>query len=343
MTEQPLVCICIPTYNAVSTVRETLLSILSQTYQNLVVHISDNASTDDTVNVVESMADSRVRIYRQAINVGAEENFNNCIRLAEGKYTAIFHADDLYEPEMVSKQVAYLESQPKIGAVFTQALTIDELGHAMPMGIIGRVPGSSDAISQLNFQELLRTTLEHHNFLICPSVMVRTHIYKEGIKEWGNTLYKSSSDVDVWFRLSQIAPIAVLAEPLMKYRISTAQFSNRIRNRIERTDFFLVMDDYLSKPEVRAFIGDDDIRHYRWLERHERTARAINLCVLARNVEAKRLLKDVFVLDALHAAISTRRGLVTFVAGLVLRVALNLNRFVDVSKLAKAIKKISWR
>src|ERR1035438_397419 len=103
--EPPLVCICLPTYNAALTVRQTLNSILAQTYTNLVVHVSDNASTDDTLKVIESFADSRVKIHRHSINVGGEGNFDRCIQLAEGKYTAIFHSDDIYEPEMVAKQV----------------------------------------------------------------------------------------------------------------------------------------------------------------------------------------------------------------------------------------------
>lgn len=105
----PLACICVPTYNAAGTIRETLESILSQTYSNLVVHISDNASTDDTLKIIESMADHRVAIHRHDVNVGGEGNFNRCIQMAEGKYTAIFHADDIYEPEMVERQVEFLE------------------------------------------------------------------------------------------------------------------------------------------------------------------------------------------------------------------------------------------
>lgn len=109
----PLVCICVPTYNAAITIRETLHSILSQTYKNLVIHISDNSSTDTTLKIVESMDDPRLRIHRQQKNIGAEGNFENCIRLGEGKYTAIFHADDIYEPEMVAKEVAFLEKKSR--------------------------------------------------------------------------------------------------------------------------------------------------------------------------------------------------------------------------------------
>src|SRR5450759_3573978 len=193
--ELPLVCICIPTYNAAVTIYETLKSILAQTYSNLVVHISDNASTDDTLQVIESIADPRVTIHRQEINIGAEGNFNRCIQLAVGKYTAIFHADDIYEPDMVAKQVARLEADQTLGAVFTAATMIDEQGKRF--GIIGRpVSGEGDA-SVYRFPELMKAVLKHSNFVICPSAMVRTQIYQQEIVQWRANLFRSSADLDV--------------------------------------------------------------------------------------------------------------------------------------------------
>lgn len=339
--EVPLVCICIPTYNVAGTVRETMESILAQTYSNLVVHVSDNASTDDTLKVIESVADTRVTIHRHDVNIGGEGNFTRCIQLATGKYTAIFHADDLYEPDMVAKQVAFLEENSDVGAVFTEAVTIDEQG--VPLGEIGHVPQSKGGIGRFSFRELLQTMLLHHNFLVCPSVMVRTEIYQDEIKEWGSNLFRSSSDIDTWLRLASSRSIAVLGEQLMRYRISPAQFSDTIRNRTERADFFLVMDHYLAKPEVRDFITKKDLRHYGWLERHERVSRALNLFGLGRVSEAKVLLKDFFCWDSIYAAMHSRRGLVTLAGGTVLRVLILSGVSKRGVEMVKAIKRISWR
>lgn len=340
--ESPLVCICIPTYNVEATVRETLESILAQTYPNLVVHVSDNASTDDTLRVVESIADSRITIHRQEKNIGAEGNFTKCLQLATGKYTAIFHADDLYEPEMVAKQVKFLEGHPDVGAVFTEAITINEQG--VPFGVIGRAPRSkAREVARFDFQELFQAMLLHHNFLVCPSAMVRTEIYRDEIKVWGGSLFQSASDVDTWLRLAAKQPIAVLGERLMQYRISQAQFSAAIRNRVERTDFFLVMDHYLAKPEIRNFTTKEDLRHYGWLERHERVARAFNLVGLGRIAEAKDLLKDSFGWDAIYAAMVSRRGAVTLAGGILLRLLMSFGAPRKIVAIASSIKRISWR
>lgn len=341
MSNVPLVCICVPTYNAASTMRQTLLSILAQSYSNLVVHVSDNASTDDTLQVIESIADPRINIHRHVENVGGEGNFNRCIRLAEGKYTAIFHADDIYEPDMVAKQVEFLETNPDIGAVFTEAVTIDEEG--VPFGIIGRVPGGAGGVTRFGFRKLMQTILLHYNFLVCPSALVRTEIYRDEIKEWGGSLFRSSSDVDVWLRLAKSAPIAVLGEQLMNYRISRAQFSHSNRNRTERADFFLVLEHYLSQPEVREFLTKEDLRHYGWLERHERVARALNLFGLGRHTEAKALLKGLFCWDAIYAAMNNRRGLMTLAGGTLLRILMPFSPSKKAVAIVKAIKKVSWR
>ena len=105
--EKPLVCVCIPTFNSAATIRETLASIVNQSYKHLNIHVVDNDSTDDTLQIVLEFNDPRIRLYKNKINVGAEGNFNRCIQSATGEYTAIFHADDIYESAMVEKQVLH--------------------------------------------------------------------------------------------------------------------------------------------------------------------------------------------------------------------------------------------
>lgn len=338
MKERPLVCICVPTYNAAATVREMLMSVLAQTYPNFVVHVSDNASTDDTIKVIEALADPRIIVHRNETNIGGEGNFNRCIELAEGKYTAIFHADDLYEPEMVEKQVAFLDAHSDAGAVFTQATTIDAQGKAL--GRIGQSPDGQTGVAYFDFRHLLQTLLLHHNFLVCPSVLVRTKIYQQHIVAWGSAAYRSSSDIDTWLRLAQYQPIALLDEPLMRYRISPAQFSERIRSRTERTDFFLVMDDYLSRPAVRALLDEADLRHYQWLLRHENVACGMNLFAAERFAEARQRLRDTLNWDAVHAARHTRRGKVTLAAALLLRL---LWGSPSTARVVKILKNLVWR
>lgn len=317
MSNVPLVCICVPTYNAANTVRETLASILAQSYPNLVVHISDNASTDETLQLIASLADPRVTIHRHAENIGGEENFNRCIQLAEGKYTAIFHADDIYEPEMVARQVAFLEANPEAGAVFAEAITIDEtsarIGEIrLPKGIV-----SSGGL--YDFPTMFKAILRHSNFFICPSVMVRTQVYQQEIKRWQGEQFKTSADLDLWLRILQLHPVGYLPERLMRYRISNSQWSAKVRLGTERADFFLVTDHYLAQQPVRALLDATDLGNYRLLERRDRVMRAANLLITGHPEQASELVHDILSRDALMAALKSKRGALVFLLGVYVR------------------------
>jgi glycosyltransferase involved in cell wall biosynthesis len=322
----PLVCICIPTYNAEQTIGETLRSILAQSYANLVVHVSDNASTDDTLKVVESLADSRVTIHRFVENIGGEGNFNRCIELAVGEYTAIFHADDIYEADMVAKQVAFLEGHPEAGAVFAGASLIDGAGRKF--GEAGLPKGLVSTEGLYDFETMFKAVLRYSNFFICSSVMVRTRVYQNEIKCWRGELFKSSADLDLWFRILQHHPVGYLKDKLMRYRISSQQFSARVRLRTERADFFLVTDHYLAQQPVRALLGATDMKNYMRLERADRVIRAINLFLTGYPRQARELVHDAVNWDVFAAAYQGKRARLALFGGLYIKlmVALGLHK-----------------
>ena len=82
--EQPLVTICIPTYNRPEMLRQSLQSVLWQSYRHLEVIVSDNASDTDTAAVVDSVGDDRVRVDRLATNIGLHRNMSRCLHLGTG-------------------------------------------------------------------------------------------------------------------------------------------------------------------------------------------------------------------------------------------------------------------
>lgn len=334
---------CVPAYNAGKTLAGSLTSILAQRYANFSVLVLDNCSTDNTVDVARSVAVGRATIIVSAFNCGAEGNFTRCIEVATGKYTAIFHADDLYEADMLEKQVAYLEAHEDVGAVFTEAQLIDHAGRRI--GSAGKVPGRREEQEgiKLGFKDVVQTMMLHHNFLVSPSALVRTEIYKEVIKVWGTAEFGSASDIDTWLRVARHSNIAVLPEPLMKYRISAEQFSNRNRNRTTRMEFFNVIDHYVGLPEVRDKISVVDLRNYAWLERHDRVARAMNLFAQGKSHECEDLLEGTLRGDAFRAAISTRRGLVTLAAAILLTVSLPFAAWRPVQVLIRGAKQLRWR
>jgi len=321
--EAPLVCICIPTYNAAETIKETLTSVLDQTYENLKILVVDNASTDETLSIVKSFDDGRIMIHKGPVNVGAEGNFQLCIDLAFGQYTAIYHADDLYEPDMVKSQVAFLERHSNLGAVFCQANLIDEKNKRIGHILIPKALKNCDAVYE--FPEVFKAVMKYSNFFVCPSAMLRTEIYQREIKTWRGDLFKTSSDLDVWFRVLQKHAVGILPARLINYRISMIQHSARLRARIKRSDFFLVMEHYLAKPEVQSLLSEQDYLNYERLERTDLVLRAVNLYLIGDIKAARALCINAPVYDVIKAALTSRRGLMTGMAFFFLRLLIVLN------------------
>ena len=315
--KKPLVSVCIPTYNAEKTVVSTVQSILNQTYQNLEIIIVDNASTDNTLALLQNFNDPRIKIYKNNKNIGAEKNWSRCIELASGEYIAIFHADDLYMPDMVEKQVQVFQDNPSIGAVFTMANRINDRGevmgeHKLPVKLKGR--------KTYYFLEIFCSLLKNGNFLMCPGAMVRSGIYKE-LAPFDDELFGTSADLDMWLRILERHPIAILNEKLMCYRISNAQWSYRFKYlRTEQADFFKVMDFYLSVKSGDIDIPNSALNTYELLRSEENITRAANHLIKGQSEDARNLLKKSFSVKVFKAAMNRIEKLKFMVFGTMLLV-----------------------
>jgi glycosyltransferase involved in cell wall biosynthesis len=124
----PLVSVIVPAYNAETTVRETLTSVLAQTYENIEVIVVDDGSTDRTGKIVREMArkDGRIRVIRQE-NAGVAAARNAGLRQSAGDFVAPLDADDLWHPSCVEKRMAVLLSGgSNMAAVYAGTRVIDE-------------------------------------------------------------------------------------------------------------------------------------------------------------------------------------------------------------------------
>ena len=127
------VTIAIPTLNRAEYLRLSILSALGQTYANLEVLVSDNASTDHTADVLTSLAgDTRLRRLHQPVKLTMVENWNACVAAATGEYFLLLSDDDLLEPEAIAEMVHGYESGPvpgeSVGMVYCRGRVIDENG-----------------------------------------------------------------------------------------------------------------------------------------------------------------------------------------------------------------------
>ena len=117
----PKISILIPVFNRDDYVSDCIQSALNQTYKDIEIDIVDNASTDDTWNIIKkySEKDARVRVFRNSTNIGPVKNWMRCIDEATGEYGKILWSDDLIAPDFLEQTLSILDDHEDVGFVFT--------------------------------------------------------------------------------------------------------------------------------------------------------------------------------------------------------------------------------
>jgi len=214
MKRQPLVSVVIPAYNARLYIRETLDSVLAQTYPNIEVVVVDDGSTDDTPVILKEYL-KRIKVIRQE-NKGLSSARNAGILAARGELIAFVDADDLWLPQKIEKQVNLFEKDPQLGFAYT--------------GISHFGPGSNrvrPCIRPKFYKGYILRHLFNYPFIAVSSVMVRkVCLDKVGLFDSKNP---STQDYDLWMRLAPFYRADFVSEPLVRYRVHhSAMSSDRI-------------------------------------------------------------------------------------------------------------------
>jgi glycosyltransferase involved in cell wall biosynthesis len=131
--DAPLVSVGLPTFNGERHIAEALDSLVAQDYPNFEVLVSDNASSDGTLAIVERYAarDPRVRVLRNPANIGAPANFNRVFRDSTGPFFMWAADDDRWEPTYVTACLAALRDHPAAVLACTQIRFMDEAGQTV--------------------------------------------------------------------------------------------------------------------------------------------------------------------------------------------------------------------
>ncbi|RMB57962.1 glycosyltransferase family 2 protein [Dokdonia sinensis] len=130
--DSSLVSIITPLYNGAQFIAQTVASIQAQTYQNWEQLIVDDFSTDDSLAIVKNLAqsDKRIKVISLSQNKGAAHARNEATAVAQGKYVAFLDADDLWHPEKLERQIAFMQ-QHDCAVSYTNYLHIDEDGSML--------------------------------------------------------------------------------------------------------------------------------------------------------------------------------------------------------------------
>ena len=108
ITDYGLVSIIMPNYNSAKFIKDTIDSVVAQTYQNWELIIVDDCSSDDSLEIIQQYEDSRIRVIKNTVNSGAAISRNNAIEAANGRWIAFLDSDDLWEQNKLTTQLEFM-------------------------------------------------------------------------------------------------------------------------------------------------------------------------------------------------------------------------------------------
>ncbi len=223
----PKVSVVIPTYNRPEFLASAIASVLNQTFQDFEIIVVDDASTDETPEVVDSFKDSKIKYIRHEINKGGSAARNTGIKASSSEYIAFLDDDDEWLPEKLKKQVEILDNCPqKVGGVYTGFLKIDKasekiIGQSIPLG-------KGSFIDDLIKDNRIGTTSTH---LLRRECFQKVGLFDENLP--------SSQDFDMWVRLSREFHFEFIKEPLVKYSFHEKRISTDVEKKIKGIEIIL--------------------------------------------------------------------------------------------------------
>jgi|GEM_PF-1229195 Glycosyltransferases, probably involved in cell wall biogenesis len=211
----PLVTVAVACYNHARFVTEALESVKSQNYPNLQLIVSDDCSTDNSVEVIRDWLNKNfpnsVFVVHDR-NVGICRTANEALALAEGKYLRLLSADDFWLPEVLSKQIDILEAaEEEVGVLYGDAYRISEHGELIPKMFIE----SHRQLAEMP-EGWIYDTLLQGNFIPGMTTVIRRCCF-DTVGNFDESLF--NEDWDIWLRISRHFKFKYYPEPTANYRI----------------------------------------------------------------------------------------------------------------------------
>lgn len=204
-----MISIAIPAYNAGKYIAQCLDCMLAQTYPDFEIVLVDDGSTDDTAQIVAGYDDPRICYYKNEKNMGIVYTLNRAYSLCRGEYIARMDADDIASQQRLEKQLALLESNPRLGLV---ACWFQHFGDLDSVVYTGVEP------EEIRCKLLTTLQLMHSGWLMRRELVDGGLAYREE--------YRYAEDWDFLVRASRVTELGNVPEVLMLYRIYGDQSSH---------------------------------------------------------------------------------------------------------------------
>ena len=229
-----LISVIIPVYNGEKTIKETILSVLNQTFEDWELIIINDGSTDSTIEIITQIQDNRIRVFNFE-NAGLARSRNRGIDHSQGEFISFLDADDLWTTDKLEAQFQTLQNNPKVMVAYSWTDYIDQSSQFLHSGRHITINGNV-------YQHLLV-----NNFLENGSNPL---IRKQALNQVGgfDSSINSVADWDMWLRLAAGYQFVAVPLPQILYRVSARSMSSQIKNQ-ERECLKVIEKAFKSAPE----------------------------------------------------------------------------------------------
>jgi glycosyltransferase involved in cell wall biosynthesis len=210
----PLVSIVIPVFNGELTIKETVTSVLNQTFLDFELIIINDGSSDSTLDVLAEFKDTRVKIFTYT-NSGLSASRNRGIDHALGEYISFLDADDLWTADKLEAQLNALQEYPEAAVAYSWTDFIDERGNMLGIGIHYTVNGY-----------VYPKLLEFFFIGSGSNALIRKQVFDE-VGRFDETL-TSAEDMDIFLRLASRYQFSAVPAPQILYRVTDNSMSRNV-------------------------------------------------------------------------------------------------------------------
>lgn len=208
-----LVSVVVPCYNHEKYVKETIESIINQTYKNIELIVIDDGSKDGSVKVIQELADRYGFTFIHRPNKGLSATLNEGIKLSKGKYFSAIASDDILMLEKIEKQVEFMESNPEYGMCYGKIVYFED-----------SIKNTSEYSNSNKQGWVFDDLLNYGCFIPAPSTFMRKEVF-ETVGEYDENLW--IEDWDMWLRISQKYQVGYIDEYLAYYRKHDTNISSQ--------------------------------------------------------------------------------------------------------------------
>ena len=249
----PKISVLMPAYNAEKFIAEAIESILAQTFIDFEFIIINDGSEDRTAEIVRAYKDPRIAFIDHAKNQGLVAVLNQGLDMARGEYVARMDADDIAYPERFAKQVEFMDANPHVGLVSSNARIFGDR-----YGALG--DKRNKLLSNPEFPGVLDWFRGCR--VIHPSVMLRKKVFEKYNLRYDPD-YVACEDYELWSRAARYMKIANIQEVLLNYRLHDSSITTRQNDiqtenakRVRSSILDFCLDDKNERQSYRFFAGE---------------------------------------------------------------------------------------